>query len=90
MAAKTIESGEALECAYCFGNEMEMTQPRRLPCGHVYCLKCIEDDVTANKILQCPKCRQVDEYQLRSQKIMGVPLHALEDRLFRLLTKEMI
>ena len=60
MAAKTKELVEALECAYCFGTEMEMTQPRRLPCGHVYCLKCIEDDVAANKIMQCPKCRQVD------------------------------
>lgn len=56
-SAKGLVEGEELECAYCFGNESEMSHPRRLPCGHVYCLKCIEDDVAANKILQCPKCR---------------------------------
>lgn len=51
------DKSQELECAYCFGSETEMKDPRRLPCGHVYCLVCIEDDVLANKILQCPKCR---------------------------------
>ena len=58
-SVEVLKPGEEVQCAYCFGNESEMIHPRRLPCGHVNCLKGIEDDVAANKILKCPKCRLV-------------------------------
>lgn len=52
-----------LTCPIC----MDLFQePRRLPCGHVYCRACLQDMLTrkylhtrsSERILSCPECRQ--------------------------------
>lgn len=48
---------EMLECSICSDT---FVNPRKLPCGHTFCLKCLEmsaKHVTLNRNLCCPLCR---------------------------------
>lgn len=48
------ESGEVGECVIC----MEAIKvPKRLPCSHVFCEECINDQFKYKKV--CPSCGQV-------------------------------
>ncbi|KAL8572840.1 hypothetical protein ACOMHN_011089 [Nucella lapillus] len=64
-------------------------EPRRLPCGHVYCRVCLQDMLTrkylntraSERILSCPECRQ--RYDLTFQSA-GVDVFTRDFKLFRL------
>jgi hypothetical protein len=62
-----------LECSVCY----QMFQdPRILPCGHTFCLKCLQDIVRAaasetDKTLSCPTCRAA--FQVSSQNLQELP-----------------
>jgi hypothetical protein len=61
-----------LECSVCY---QVFTDPRMLPCGHTFCLKCLQDIEKAvasksNK-LSCPQCRS--EFQTSSQNLQDLP-----------------
>ena len=45
-------------CGYCWQEFNDMMDPRELPCGHVFCIGCIEaDSREKNGILSCPYCQ---------------------------------
>jgi hypothetical protein len=61
-----------LECSVCY---QVFTDPRMLPCGHTFCLKCLQDIVKAvaskpNKI-PCPQFRA--EFQVSNQNLQDLP-----------------
>lgn len=64
-------------------------EPRRLPCGHVYCRVCLQDMLTrkylntraSERILSCPECRQ--RYDLTFQEA-GVDVFPRDFKLVRL------
>ena len=46
------------ECGFCCVKAEDMTEPRTMPCGHIYCAPCIEghvNPVTAET--ECKICR---------------------------------
>ena len=46
---------EEVSCGFCLQKPSYMTTPKRLPCSHVFCLPCLEADLTVDK--ECPVCR---------------------------------
>ena len=42
---------EDYSCGYCLQRFVYMTDPRELPCSHVFCLPCLEEDVS--DYIQC-------------------------------------
>jgi hypothetical protein len=54
MASPLITDRNAVTCALCL-DIFEM--PRRISCGHIFCLKCLEQYI-GNATPQCPVCRQ--------------------------------
>lgn len=50
IKSKTIQ----LECAICFEN-METKNVSSVPCGHMFCLECIEKSL--KRLESCPSCR---------------------------------
>lgn len=51
------------QCVICYNAFRTRRHVRRLPCGHLYCSKCIEKWVTTEKAT-CPHCRaQVTQTQ---------------------------
>jgi hypothetical protein len=61
-----------LECSVCY---KVFTDPRNLPCGHTYCLKCLQDILKAaasqTTKLPCPTCRT--EFPVGSQNLQDLP-----------------
>jgi hypothetical protein len=61
-----------LECSVCYHM---FTDPRMLPCGHTFCLKCLQDIVKAaaskSDKIPCPTCRA--EFQVGSQNLQDLP-----------------
>jgi hypothetical protein len=62
-----------LECSVCYHM---FKDPRILPCGHTFCLKCLQDIVTAaasktDKTPSCPTCRAA--FQVSSQNLQDLP-----------------
>ena len=47
----------SLSCRYCLNVDDNITEPKALPCSHVYCLPCLTADREKNKIIKCPVCR---------------------------------
>ena len=45
-----------MRCTYCFQELCEMTDPRLLPCQHIVCLSCLQEDWKQNA-LECRACR---------------------------------
>ena len=66
--AKQLDN--VMECSIC--TEV-FTDPRVLPCGHTYCLKCIKawGDQQSGDKLACPVCMK--EFTLPSSGVEGVP-----------------
>ncbi|KAK7092194.1 hypothetical protein V1264_009781 [Littorina saxatilis] len=64
-------------------------EPRRLPCGHVYCRVCLQDMLTrkylntraCERVLSCPECRQ--RYDLTFEAA-GVDVFPRDFKLVRL------
>lgn len=46
---------EDYSCGYCLQRFVYMTDPRELPCSHVFCLPCLQADVSDT--LQCGICQ---------------------------------
>ncbi len=63
-----------LECGVC---QEVFTDPRILPCGHTFCLKCLQNVPTAKKSIDsdkkipCPFCRK--EFPIENQDLQGLP-----------------
>ena len=52
---------DAISCSLCMDI---FNDPRNLPCGHTFCLQCLQDHINAhldvnNKTFMCPHCRHV-------------------------------
>ena len=77
---------DELTCPICMDLFRE---PRRLPCGHVYCRICLQDMLTKKyltsraheRVLSCPECRQ--HYDLTYQT-SGVDIFPRDFKLMRL------
>jgi len=69
--AKQMDDDDITECPIC---TEEFTDPRVLPCGHTYCLKCIEawsTDRQPGDELACPLCRK--QFTLTSSGFSNLP-----------------
>ena len=62
---------EDLNCGFCLQKLPYMTEPTQLPCSHVFCLPCIQEDPKKD----CPICGLVST-SVRSEGTQGhvVPL----------------
>ena len=60
-AAAAEEDTADIECGYCLRKNVDLEEPRRLPCGHVHCTGCITAYYNINHIVKCPiqDCRYV-------------------------------
>jgi len=61
------------------------TNPKSLPCLHVFCLKCIEGvfrDKSPGNTASCPVCRQ--EFQIPSDGVGGLRHHFMVQQLLEL------
>ena len=43
---------EDLNCGFCLQKLAYMTEPKQLPCSHVFCLPCLQEDPKKD----CPVC----------------------------------
>ena len=43
---------EDLNCGFCLQKLAYMTEPKELPCSHVFCLPCLQEDPKKD----CPVC----------------------------------
>ena len=58
MAASFIRAADdELSCPVCFEPFVDPHTPKNLPCGHVYCVLCLQEMVNGSKT--CPECRKV-------------------------------
>jgi hypothetical protein len=62
-----------LECSVCY---QTFKDPRNLPCGHTFCLKCLQGILKAKannnkEKLSCPQCRT--EFLVGSQNLQDLP-----------------
>jgi len=44
-------------CGHCFEKYSNMSEPRKLPCAHIFCMPCIKLDVQRTHGLRCPTCK---------------------------------
>jgi len=73
---------EVTECVIC---AEVYTDPRVLPCGHTYCLKCIDGcakNVKPGDKLQCPKCRK--EFAIPSGGLAELPKNFFVNKLLHM------
>ena len=54
-SAVEVEEQKQKRCTYCFQELCEMTDPRLLPCQHIVCLTCLQEDWKLDK-LACRAC----------------------------------
>ncbi|XP_067943286.1 tripartite motif-containing protein 59-like [Watersipora subatra] len=55
---------ESYRCGYCFEQFNCMTDPRELPCHHVFCKTCLEDDYSEHNNVRCRSC--LTEYEMET------------------------
>ena len=44
-------------CGYCYEDISSMLDPKRLPCQHVFCLSCLQEDFRDHQTINCPICQ---------------------------------
>ena len=54
-----VEEETQKRCTHCFQELCEMTDPRLLPCQHIVCLTCLQEDWKLDK-LECRACGYVN------------------------------
>jgi kelch-like protein 10 len=55
-----------MECPSCldvFNSKKRV--PKNIPCGHTYCLECLEKIYEKNGIIRCPTCRFMADPKLQ-------------------------
>ena len=52
-----MDAGVDGACGYCLEPEERMINPKRLPCGHTFCLPCLKADLRTKGTITCPTCR---------------------------------
>ena len=57
MAATALTSKDSVECGYCLVRDVQLVDPRILPCNHVSCYPCLEGEFDTNQVVRCGKCR---------------------------------
>ena len=48
---------EEYRCGYCYQEFNSMSDPKELPCHHVFCLPCLQEDYTQDKGICCIICQ---------------------------------
>ena len=48
---------EEYRCGYCFEEFNSMNDPRKLPCGHTFCLPCLQGNYNQGEGVHCPTCQ---------------------------------
>jgi len=53
---------EEVSCAYCFQQLVNMVNPKQLPCGHSFCLACLQENFQSSQRMNvdihvCATCR---------------------------------
>ncbi|XP_041372793.1 uncharacterized protein LOC121386057 [Gigantopelta aegis] len=59
MATAYFSADDVISCCICLG---PFTDPRTLPCGHTFCLRCLQrhiDSSVNENTFKCPNCRAV-------------------------------
>lgn len=64
MAAAAVEElqieedevANVVSCAHCLEVEGYLLNPKLLPCGHIFCEKCLLDHLEKKKVLECYTC----------------------------------
>ena len=44
---------ETEKCGFCFAEYFEMTNPRQMACGHVFCLPCMQEHYENSQGVEC-------------------------------------
>ena len=67
------------QCGYCLESGTRRVDPRRLPCGHSFCLLCLTDDFARINAVRCPVCRfvYISESDLQYVKLNIIILEVL-------------
>jgi len=77
----TKEMDDIMECSIC--TEV-FTDPRLLPCGHIFCLQCLQsysEDKQPGDCMLCPLCRK--EFTIPDNGIPGLPKNIYIEKLLR-------
>ena len=55
---KMAEEGlnDEYHCGYCYKKSNCMTEPKILPCSHIYCLTCLLGAYDDHQKVNCPEC----------------------------------
>ena len=54
-----MASQEVLDCPHCSSSMSKMILPRRLPCGHIFCEKCLVGQFGTYGEIACHTCGEV-------------------------------
>ncbi|XP_067943267.1 E3 ubiquitin/ISG15 ligase TRIM25-like [Watersipora subatra] len=59
-----VQLSEDYRCGYCYEQFNSMDDPRELPCHHVFCKTCLEEDYSAHGNVRCRSC--LTEYEMET------------------------
>jgi hypothetical protein len=62
-------------CTFCSSADSEMINPRRLPCGHRFCEKCLSGQLGTDGQIICPTCNHqvLEQQQQVSDELLMYP-----------------
>ena len=69
-----------MTCSVCLDVFKEFKEPKKLPCGHIYCKRCLEGLIlhSSGALLTCPTCRNKTE--VPNKDVSNFPAAVLEVR----------